>query len=27
VLPQRKASANGVRPIAKPSRSRTRTRR
>jgi secreted trypsin-like serine protease len=27
VLPQYKASANGVRPIAKPSRSRTRTRR
>jgi secreted trypsin-like serine protease len=27
VLPQHKASANGVRPIAKPSRSRTRTRR
>ena len=27
VLPQRKASASGVRPIAKPSRSRTRTRR
>ena len=27
VLPLRKASANGVRPIAKPSRSRTRTRR